>query len=191
MNWTIYAIFVYVFLAVQTGFAPALELASDWRYGPVAPRFELILVVFVGLLAARGTTIAAWVIVGALVDLLTVYPSGGGGDGLTLIGPYTLGFLVGALVLHQIRGMVLRTHPLSMAFCVFVCGLTVSLVVVALFTIRSWYDGASMPGFSGAAELFARILSTVYTAALALLFAWPLLKTTNLLGLQLSRQSRR
>jgi len=184
VNWTVFAIFAYVFLAVQNGLAPVMRLASDWQYGPVTPRLELILAVFVGLFAARGTTLAAWAIMGLAVDLLTEYP-----EGLTLIGPFTLGFLAGGVILHYVRGMVLRTHPLSLAFCVFVCGLAVQLIVVAIFTVRAWYD--PMPGFSGGSALLGRILGMVYTAALALVLAWPLMKTVNLFGLQTSRQVRR
>ncbi len=187
MNWTVYAIFVYAFLALQTGLAPAFTLADGWRYGPIAPRLELILVVFVGLFASRGATLAAWLVMGLAIDLLHLYPPLASAP--ILVGPFTLGFLAGGLIVHHIRGMVLRTHPLSMAFCVFVSGLAVSLVVVVLFTIRSWYE--PMPGFAAGPQLLARILSLAYTAALSLLFAWPLLKAINLLGLQVSRQARR
>jgi len=48
-----------------------------------------------------------------------------------------------------------------------------------------------MPGFSGGSALLGRILGMVYTAALALVLAWPLMKTVNLFGLQTSRQVRR
>jgi hypothetical protein len=184
VNWTVFTIFAYVFLAVQSGLVPAMRLASDWPYGPVSPRLELILVVFVGLFAARRTSLAAWATMGLAVDLLTEYP-----DGVTLIGPFALGFLAGGLVLHHLRGMVLRTHPLSLAFSVFVCGLAVQLVVVAIFAIRASYD--PMPGFSGGSALAARLLGLIYTAAIALVLAWPLMKTVNLLGLQISRQIRR
>ena len=184
MNWTVYAIFAYLFTALQLGLSPAIAVAG--RFGPVMPRLDLILVTFVGLFAAPRTTMAAWVLMGLLIDVAAPPYAGG----VTLIGPNALGYLAGAFAVLQLRGMVLRTHPISLAFCTVAAGLAVHLVVVLIFTIRSWYDPA-WSGYAAVGDLTVRALGLLYTAAFSLLLAWPLLKLIPAFGLQLSRHASR
>ena len=183
MNWTVFAIFAYVFWAMSQGLSGLFIISTGT--GDVAPRFELILAMFVSLFAPGRVALAAWGIMGFCVDLLSVNH-----DGAILVGPYTLAFLAGGITVLQVRTMVLRTHPLSHGFAVFCSGIAVALVVVIIFAVRGWWYG--MPeGYSSVDDLINRALSAVYTAALAVLFAWPLMKMVPLFGLQLSRTTRR
>jgi len=184
MNWTIFAIFAYVFAALQVGLAPVIAL--DGRFGPVVPRFDLVLVTFIGLFAATRATLTAWAVMGLVIDL-AMPPHVGG---VTLIGPYTIGFLFGGFAVLQLRTLVLRTHPLSMAFCTMAAGLAAQLVVVLIFTIRSWYDPA-FAEYRAVADLIARSLGLLYTAAFALLLALPLVRLVPVFGLQLSKHASR
>lgn len=184
MNWTLFAIFAYLFAALQAGLAPVIAL--DGRFGPIIPRFDFVLVVFVGLFASPKPTLVAWAAMGLLIDL-ALPPHAGG---VTLIGPYTIGFLFGAFAVLQLRTLVLRTHPLSLAFCTVTAGLAVQLVVVLIFTVRSWYD-PPFANYSATADLTARAMGLLYTAIFALLLAFPLVRMVPVFGLQLSKHASR
>jgi len=184
MNWTIFAIFAYVFAALQVGLAPVIAL--DGRFGPIVPRFDIVLVVFIGLFASPKPTLVAWAVMGLLIDL-ALPPHAGG---VTLIGPYTIGFLFGGFAVLQLRTLVLRTHPLSLAFCTMAAGLAAQLVVVLIFTIRSWYDPL-FANYQAVGDLTARALGLAYTAAFALLLAFPLIRMVPVFGLQLSKHASR
>jgi cell shape-determining protein MreD len=181
MNWAVYALLIYVAAVLQKGVAPLLEIPMPTG-GAAAPRFELLIAVLAGLFAGPRTTVLAWALVGLAIDLLEVP----GGD-TVLIGPHTLGFMVGGWVILQLRTMVLRTHPFSVAFCAVGAGLAAQLVVVAIYAIRSWYD--PIPDYAATGELGLRFVSLLYTGGVAIILALPLLKLTGLLGL--SAGSRR
>jgi len=184
MNWTLFAIFAYLFAALQTGLAPVIAL--EGRFGPIVPRFDFVLVVFVGLFAAPRPTMVAWAAMGLLIDLAMPAHVGG----VTLIGPYTIGFLFGGFAVLQLRTLVLRTHPLSLAFCTVAAGLAVQLVLVLIFTIRSWYD-PPFANYSAVADLTTRAFGLLYTAIFALLLAFPLVRMVPAFGLQLSKHASR
>jgi len=176
MNWAVFAMFTYVALALQMGLASALQI--DSRFGAVEPRFVLILAVLIALCASARTTLIAWAVLGALLDLLCTHALAES-RGLTLIGPYALGYLGGGFVALQVRAGILRYHPLAFAFMVLICGAAVHLIVVGVFALRGMLY-PDMPGWSGGTELLLRLCSLAYTAALGALLAIPLLKTSGL-----------
>lgn len=183
MNWTVFGIAAYLSLALQQGLAAVL--AIDGRWGVVVPRLELVLLTFVALFAGTRTTIAAWVVVGLLMDLGELSR----GEAV-IVGPYTLACVAGAFTVLQLRATVLRTHPLSMAFCTICAGVAVSLIFVGIHSVRGMlygFDGAYAP----LTDLVCRSLGALYTAVFALLLAVPLVKMVPIFGLQLSRQIRR
>jgi len=133
----VFAIVAYVLLAAQIAVAPAISVETP--AGLIEPRFVLLLAVFVGLYAPARAAITACLILGLLLDLASTWPTSATRD-LTLIGPYTLGYFAGGYVLLQTRTMLVRHHPLSIAFMMLLAGVAVQLVVVAVFEARGWYQ---------------------------------------------------
>ena len=172
MRWWVFILFAYLVVALQVGVADALAIPS--RFGAIQPRLILLLAVFVGLSAAPGVALAAWVALGLVVDLVSPQP------GVTLVGPYALGYLVAGYVLLQGRTMVFRQHPLTMGMMILVCGLAAHLVVVLVFSIRTWYD--PLPGFSGGTELVRRFFSLLVTGLLGVILAGPIFRLAPVFG---------
>lgn len=183
MNWLVFSILAYLFTALQLGLSPTLAIHS--RFGTIAPHLELALLVLPGLFAPSRQAVLSWAVMGLILDL-AMQPYAGGA---TIIGPYALSYAAGGYVVLQLRTMVVRTHPLSWCFACFVGGLASMLVVTGILTLRAWYDPAMQ--IRPSAELTARILDVLYTAPFALLFAWPLMKISPALGLQLSKGATR
>lgn len=182
MNWLVYALFAYLFLAMHHGLAAALQVQTNW--GLVVPQFVLIYAVFIGFFAPRRVVMWAWGLLGFALDLLFVYAGGA-----VLVGPCTLGMLAGAVVVIQLRSMVLRTHPISHGFCVAACGLGYELVAVGVLAVRNFYDAA--PGGSPLGMLGVRLLAVAYTAALAVPIAWVLVRLISVFGFQGVKLGRR
>ena len=164
MRWPVFAIFVFVLLAFQEG------LKGLWVIADVTPGFLLILAVYLALSAPAATAKWACLIIGLLVDLTTTYPLDGRLDGLVLIGPACLGFLMGAVVILELRGLVFRDSPVALPLMVFTAGIFVHLVIVALLTVRglSWVLSEPIAGFSPALDLWYRFWQLVYSSAVAL-----------------------
>ena len=198
MSWRIFAILAFVFLAVQEGLAPALSI-SGTELGDFRPQFILLLAVMVGLGAAGQQNLTAWAVLGLIMDLATVRPMTDG-TGLTFIGPYTFGFMAGAIVAQQLRGVVHRRHPLSVAFMVLVCGLAVHLVVVCILGLRNWLAISTSlyappmqgwtSGWPATRELGRGLIEVAYTAVFGFLLAAPLFRLHVLLGFSAGRSRR-
>lgn len=182
MNWLIFGLFGYLFLAMHLGLAALFQVETNW--GLVVPQFTLMYAVYIGFFAPRGAVMWAWALLGFALDLLSVYA-----HGAVLIGPYTLGMLAGALVVVQLRTMVMRTHPISHAFCVGACGLGVELAAVGVMAVRSFYD--AVPGGSPLGMLGVRLLAVGYTALLALPVAWVLVRLLPVFSFQGVKLGRR
>lgn len=193
MNWALFAVMFYVLLAMQTGLSSLFGVHVEWFGGlDLAPRFVLILPVFIGLFGPARTAMVAFALTGFCLDLLSPLESWANQQGttmmpqqLTLIGPYTLGYLVGGYLTLQLRGMVFRGNPLSLSFCVIVAGIAVHLIVVALLSLRGWYD--PVVGFSASSAMLERGLSLIYTGLITIVIAWPLLKLKPFFGFQVSK----
>ncbi|MFA7236323.1 MAG: hypothetical protein WC058_05615 [Phycisphaeraceae bacterium] len=183
MNWLVFSILAYLFTALQLGLSPTLAIHS--RFGPITPHFELALLVLPGLFAPSRQTVLSWAVMGLILDL-AIQPYVGDA---TIIGPHALGYAAGGYVVLQLRTMVVRTHPLSWCFAAVAGGIAAMLVVTGILTFRGWYDPAMH--IRPAAELAARMLDVLYSAPFALLFAWPLMKLSPALGLQLSKNATR
>jgi len=175
MRWTVFLIFAYLFLAVEIGLDRLLE------YGGVSPSFLLILGVFVGLSAPRMTVVWTMLILGLLTDL-TYGHTMSDGRLLWLTGPATLGYLCGALVVLQLRALVVRESAISLAVMVFVVGVFVHLVVVAILTLRGlpWPTASPIADWSAADELAGRFFELLYSAILALPLGFVLARTEPL-----------
>jgi hypothetical protein len=188
MRWSVFFIFAYVFLAIETGLDVLLE------FGQVAPSFMLVLAVFIGLSAPRTSVIWSMLALGLLTDVTRDY-STVDQQVLRLIGPATLGYLAGAVVVLQLRPMVYRDSVIALVVMVFVVGIFVYLVTVAMLTIRSlpflpWSIGDPIAGWSAASELVTRFSELVYCAIVAVPLGILLLRTEKLWAFQLAKGSR-
>lgn len=184
MRWFVFGILAYLFMAVQVSGVIDLPAGGFGAFG--RPFVVLILAVFVGLSAPPRAAMIAWGTLGLLLDLTTVWPLAGSG-GVTIIGPYALGCLAAGYTLLELRGMLFRQHPLTLGAMVVLCGVAMHLVVVGLFTIRQWYD--PLDDWIAKEQLLTRGAGLAYTAALAVVLAWPLLKLAPALGFQASKSA--
>lgn len=184
MRWWVFAVVAYLLLSVQVALADVMSITT--KFGPIQPRFVLLLAVFVGLAASPRVVMIASLALGILVDATTTWPLVDGGA-LTLIGPHALGYVAGGYVLLQVRSMVFRQHPLTVGSMMLVAGVAVELIVVAAFTIRAWYEPVA--GWSSTHELVARSLALLYSAALGTLLAVPLCALTPIFGFPTLKQT--
>jgi len=168
MNWIAFAVAAWIALGAELGLKPALALGAS----SVAPSFALILLAFVAMWAPPVAVYTAALIVGAALDMTHPPVLAGGASSVVVIGPYALGCLAGAYAAVTSRGLLIKQNPLAFAFVAFVLALVTHAVAVTLLRIRASYDDVLVT-FSH--EVGVRLLSSVYTAALALL-AGPLLR---------------
>jgi hypothetical protein len=183
MRWPVFLIAAYVAIALDEGLGLALSIPDATG---VRPRFALILAVFVAL-AAPGLT-AAWaaLLLGVLVDLTTPVLTGAGRSAV-LVGPWALGFFVGAYVGLQLRGLVFRDSPLTLAVMVLVVGAFVHLVATAVLWARgfSWLLGEPLGAdWSASGQLVHGFFELIYTALAAVPVGWLLFRTEPLWAFQ-------
>ncbi len=191
MRWIVFVIFAYVLLALEAG------LSSAWRIGLSTPHLLLILLVFIGLYAAPLPLAWAALILGALVDLSPPFwPATGTAADVAILGPSVIGYLVGAYACLQLRTIVFRDSPVTLAGVVFVVGLLAQLVVVGLLTLRAmplpgvgWLMGSPIPDFQPADELLRRFFDLIYTALVAIPLGMLLLRSVPLWGFNVSHVS--
>ena len=128
----------------------------------------------------------AWGVLGLLLDLTSAWPLPNGAA-VTIIGSYALGFLTAGYTLYEMRSMLFKQHPLTIAAMTFVCGIAVNLIVVGLFSIRNWYD--PLAHWSAKPELLVRGMALLYTAMIAAVLAFPLIKMAPLFAFQASKSA--
>lgn len=186
MKWPVFAVTLYLLLALQISVASAMRL--DTAAGSVEPRLLLVLLVFVGLSAAPRVVMIAAGVMGLFLDATTTWPTMSG-ETMTLLGPYALGYMAGGLVLLQMRPMVFRQHALAYAVMILLAGIAVHLVVTGIFAVRIWYD--PVPGFSATSELFTGFLALLYSAVVGALLSIPLVMASPAFGFHTTRPRRR
>jgi cell shape-determining protein MreD len=195
MRWPIFIIAGYLLMVLQVGLAP--HIAIPTRFGPIEPQFVLLLAVFVALSAPTSVAVVASTILGLLLDLTSTYSVAqidDAGQAMThapavILGPYALGYMAGGYLVVQMRPMLFRQHPMTIATMMLVAGTLVHLVVLAIFTVRRFYE--PLEGFAATSELAARAMSLLYSAAVGLVLAYPLHKTSWLFGFSAIKPSAR
>jgi len=161
MNWLIFVLVTYVFLLMQTGLKSLLGMPDAQG---VSPDFLLILAVYVGLLAPAKTVAWSMLLIGILANLLPGPIAQG-----PIPGPEALGYLAGAFAVLQLRTLVFRESVITLAIMVFVVGIFIQLVTVALYTTRGlpFLLGDPVPAWNASKELVERFLMLLYSAAAA------------------------
>ena len=189
MRWTVFFVFAYLFLALETGLDKLLA------YNNASPSFLLVLAVFVGLSAPRTAVVWSLLILGLLTDLTGSYYTVKQ-ESLWLIGPAALGYLCGAVVILQLRGLVYRDSAIALAVMVFVIGIFVCLVTIAVLALRGlpwlpWSIGDPIADWSAAAALAQAFGELVYCALAALPLGLILTRTARVWGFQTSKARSR
>lgn len=161
MRWLTFILFAYLFAAADAG------LANLFQIGSVRPNLLLILGVFIGMSASPMALAWAMLVLGVLADVVN---SPLASMGTTILGPSALGFLFGGWAMLQFRGLVFRQSAIAMAVLVFLTGIFVHLVIVALVSVRgmAWPVGEPVPGWSASDQLVHRFLELIYTALVAI-----------------------
>jgi len=168
VNWLVFAILSWVALGLEQGFRPALQVGSV----NIAPSFVLILLVFISLWVRASSVIPAALILGACLDMLNKVPTETG-ESVVILGPWALGGALGAFLILNLRAMVFRRNPLTLAVLCFIAAFAAQVVVLAILMFRASYDSVSLQ--PAATELTQRLLTALYTGLVSILIG-PLLQ---------------
>src|SRR5699024_6262251 len=124
MNWLLFIIIAYLFLVLQTSLHALLMIAG------ASPDLLLILLTFTGIMAPARVVGWAALVLGIAADLQV------GPMSVAILGPATLGYLAGAYVILQLRILVFNKSLITFAAMVFIAGIAVYLVTVAMYSFR-------------------------------------------------------
>ena len=185
MNWLIFAILTYVFLLMQVGLTALLGIPDAQG---VTPDFLLIFAVYIGMQAPGRYVGWAMLAIGLCANLLP----GPVADG-PILGPEALGYLAGAFAVLQLRTLVFRESMISLASMVFVVGVFIQLVIVALYTARGlpFLLGQPIPHWSASDELFERFQVLLYSAIAAVPIGMVLLRLNPVMNFNPGKRSER
>lgn len=164
MTWPTFAFFLYFLLAFEVGLRDSLAIGAM----QVAPSFMLVYIVFVASNARVWVAVWAALIAGLFVDLLSTYVVGG--EARVVLGPNALGFVAGALLTIELRSVLYRRHPLTVAVQTLLAGIAVHLIVVFLLSVRQVFArliAGNDIGFSAGDEFVLRFFTLLYTVVVA------------------------
>ncbi len=161
MNWIVFAVLAWIFLGMEQGLRQALQVGS-WD---IAPSFVLILLVFVSLWAKPIHALWAALFLGVSLDMLNLVPTKSG-ETIAILGPWALACMLTAYTVLNFRVLMFRRNPLSIAFLCTVGGAISGVLVLAILSLRAYYDDILL--VSASADLGRRLLTALYTGVLAL-----------------------
>jgi len=179
MRWLVVAIFALCMLVLEQGLGALVDI------GGVGPSFLLVFAIFLALTAPVKRVPWLMIGLGLLYDLSTLYPQSATQLDYVLLGPGALGFLLGGMTAVQMRTAVFRDSPLAIAVTVFIAGLFVHLVIVALLSLRgiSFLTAQPIPQWSWMQQLTARFFSLIYSAIVAFPLSFLLIRIESLMGI--------
>lgn len=150
-------------LVLQLGLRPLLAI------GGISPSFLLVLLVFVAMSTRRITVAWASICLGLLVDLTYPISMTDHVADMAIVGPASLGYLVGGLIVTRLRGIVFKDSPIAMPTMAIAAGFFVHLTIVAMLVIRQlpWLEAEPIPHWNIADQLADRFCMVVYTAVWA------------------------
>jgi len=182
MRWGVFIVAAILLTVLEMTLTPALEIAG------MRPSLMAVLGLYIALWAPRLTALWGCLLLGLLVDLPKpwTYPPS---ESLHLLGPNALGFVFACALTLQIRSMVMRRQVIAVAFLSVVFAVAANIVVVAIFTVRSFY-AAEFAQFSPAGTLLLRLGAAVYTGIVAVPLAWILLRLNAAWGFHTSSTGR-
>ena len=171
MNWIVFAIFTYLFIAFQEGLRNVIALPAGM--GGMAPALLLVLGVYICLYARTHIALWSMLILGALTDLLTTTIPGG-----PVIGPAALGYMLAGIAVLQMRGFVFKQSIFTLAFLTFISGILSSLTIITLYKLRTlgWLTNEPIPGWYSAEQMFRYFMMLLYSSAVAFPLGFVLFK---------------
>lgn len=178
MRWSIFI------LACLLAAAADASIGDILKIGSVQPRFLPSVVVFALFSAPRIHAVRMALLAGLLCDLLSPVLRVDGSQ-LVVIGPWTLGYALGALAAVPLRSLLYHRNPISGGFAVFVFSLLASVVFVAIWMIRLFILRDDLPSWwpgTGAGEVFQQSKVALASAVLAIPTIWFLDKTRLVWG---------
>ncbi|MCH2162928.1 MAG: hypothetical protein MK085_13800 [Phycisphaerales bacterium] len=188
MRWIVFILLLAICLTLDQAFLQVIAIGS------IFPGTCGALVVFVALFAPRPTALWAALLAGTMLDLGSPAVDAQGHP-YYVIGPYALGFVLGAYLVLLLRSIVFRRNPLTVGMLTLPFLLAVSVIFLAIWSIRGFYADAQLPWHSESvtSQIAQMIGWATYSALLALPLGWLLLITWSLWGFdQLpARPSRR
>ncbi len=166
MRWIIFAILLYLMLALQGAVAPFLALHSVW------PDFLVITAVYFALMAKPADAMLACWIVGLLMDLASLSYSNHSNVGIHAV---SLGLIAVGII--KVRDLFFRESVWSQLFFTFITKLLLAALV-----------GLHMLYVTGALDRYGEVLTkgvyeAIYTAALAPYGQWLLRQFRGPLGI--------
>lgn len=167
MRWPLFLVLVLIGLVLEISLRSALTLPS---LGRISPSFVAPLVVFVALSAPRMTALWACWITGLMMDLCAPPPFYSAGA--HLIGPWSLGLVLAGFIVVQMRTMVFRRHVVTIVFLTVLAMVSVGVVTVTLYTVRSWYETDLRGAFNPLVELIRWTGIALYSGLLAVVLGW-------------------
>ena len=173
--WAVVGLLTYLLFGIELAVRPALALGPT----SVAPSFLIPLAVFVAMHAPPSLALWYGLIIGGIVDLLSPHGTEHASS-LVLLGPHALGYALGLWFVLTIRGVMIRSNPLSVAVLSVFCAALINLVVVAVLTFRVLLNDPVE--WRPAAELASGSLAALYTGGPALVLGFVLVRVGPLLG---------
>jgi rod shape-determining protein MreD len=187
MRWLIFIIFAFAALVLELGLRNLLKLELA---GDASPGFVLILAVFIATWAPPRVALWSGLILGLLLDLTTPFMHEDGA--YMLMGPAALGYLLGSYAVVQLRGLMYRDSPFALAALVFLGGIFVHLMIVAVLTVRGLpFLAYPIPGWDAPSQLYHRFWELLYSAIVAVPIGFVLLRTLPLWAFEGVKASRR
>jgi len=184
MRWAIFVLFALIGVAIDASLGGILKI------GEAQPRFLPCVVVFAILSAPRQHAVRLALLAGLVADLLSPVLRSDGTQ-LVVIGPWTLGFALGALAVVPLRTLLYHRNPISSGFATMVFSLLAAIVFVATWVIRTlllrddtppWWPG------TGAGELWRQAKVALANGAIAIPTVWLLERTRPLWGFSTAKR---
>jgi hypothetical protein len=184
MRWAIFVLFALIGVAIDASLGGILKI------GEAQPRFLPCVVVFAILSAPRQHAVRLAVLAGLVADLLSPVLRSDGTQ-LVVIGPWTLGFALGALAVVPLRTLLYHRNPISSGFATMVFSLLAAIVFVATWVIRTlllrddtppWWPG------TGAGEVWRQAKVALANGAIAIPTVWLLERTRPLWGFSTAKR---
>ena len=192
MRHVIFSLTLFVLLTLELGLKQLLVIPRD---GGVTPSFTLILMVYVAVSAPRLIVIWSALVIGLCIDLINPLPfiNDRGIIAVPLIGPSSLGFLAGAIVVLELRSLVFRQSPIAIGVLVIMSGLIYHLVAVAVLTLRGipWLPTDAIAHWDISGQLVRRFFELIYSSLMSLPVGFLLLKLDPFFGYGLPVQTAR
>lgn len=183
MRWTVFAIFTFLMLVLETGLRALLTIPVG-SMDDTAPSFLLVLAAYVALHAPRRLVPWAMLIVGLIIDAITTLGIAEPVQDVVIIGPAALGFLFGGIATIQLRSIINRDSPATLPIVTFAAGIFIHAMIVFLISMRSWpfIPSDPVPNWHAADQLANRFLQLLYTTVLAIPLGFIFRRTDRLWG---------